>query len=59
MKRMVRAYFVNSQSKVKIDLGIFIQSRYTEGLAWTRAFNLVSKDSNGLFPFGRIEVENF
>jgi hypothetical protein len=57
MKKIYRISFVHSDSKNKLYLGITLGKYKVEGIGWTRAFQLVQRDSFGNLPLGRIEFE--
>jgi len=59
MNHVYRVYFqYDNEAKTKIDLGIFLERKFSEGKAWTRAMQLVPYDGNGMMPYGRIVKES-
>jgi hypothetical protein len=58
MKKVYRVYFVhNNEAKTRVDLGITLGKYKFEGLGWTRAAQLVTRDHMGALPRGKIEFE--
>lgn len=58
LKKVFRVYFVShNEAKTRTDLGVTLGKYKTEGIGWTRAFQLLSRDNNGSMPHGHIEFE--
>jgi hypothetical protein len=58
MKKAYRVLFVYSNEKrTSVDLGLTIGKYKTEGMAWTRAYQVLERETDGKLPSGRIEFK--
>jgi hypothetical protein len=58
MKKTYRIIFTHqNDAKTRVDLGMTLGKYKVEGIGWTRAYQLIQKDTQGNFPYGKITFE--
>jgi hypothetical protein len=56
MKKAYRVLFVYSNEKrTSVDLGLTLGKYKHEGMAWTRAYQVLERETDGKLPSGKIE----